>query len=228
VTVTVLGSALIAQQTTIRDRRVCSGGTGDGETCTEDADCRGGACVRPQGLCVGGADHGLRCDCPGGSCEASDGSSCGGVAEAGTCGLPADNRGACCDRTFNCGAESTCVSTHMLCARGASKGSPCENDTDCVDAACVAFIQRCAGGLLDGTACVDDGDCPAGDCIDPNRVETPNATQVPRSSPTPTLIPDRASSSGGGGCGISTSHDGGAVWLLVPLALLLRRRRFPV
>jgi YVTN family beta-propeller protein len=226
--VTVLGAALVAQQSTIRDRRVCSGGVGDGETCTEDADCRGGACVRPQGMCVGGADHGLRCDCPGGSCEASDGSSCGGVAEAGTCGLPADNRGACCDRTFNCGAESTCISTYRLCVRGASKGSPCDNDTDCVDSACVAFTQRCAGGLLDGTACVDDGDCPAGDCIRPYPVETPSAlTPVPVASPTSTLIPDRSTSSSGGGCSVGPHSGGGAVWLLAPLALLLRRRRSP-
>ncbi|MDX2166865.1 MAG: beta-propeller fold lactonase family protein [Deltaproteobacteria bacterium] len=223
-TITVLGSTLVARQTTMRDRHVCSGGAADDETCDDDADCRGGACVRPQGMCLGGTDHGLRCDCPGATCEPGGGSaSCGDVAEAGTCGADADNRGTCCDRSFNCGADSTCVSTHRLCASGAAKGSPCDSDDDCLASTCLAFARRCAGGLLDGTACVDGGDCPAGECIEPGATATPTATAPPTASAT--RVPDRSSSSGSGGCNVTPTDGSGAAWLLAPLALLLQRRR---
>ncbi|GIW44305.1 MAG: hypothetical protein KatS3mg077_1587 [Candidatus Binatia bacterium] len=159
-------------------QRLCSGGTRDGQPCTDPTECPGGACVNAQGVCDGGTDDGLDCDCALGVCSAAP--ACPSDPELGACtgGLFA---GQCCDPTYNCSDGSPCTPTQKVCLSGPLKGLSCLRDQHCLGAPCWAVGRVCD----DGFACTDDDDCISGTCEGTGNFPTPTPTLLASPTPTP-------------------------------------------
>lgn len=152
-----------------RNSFCCTGGTSDGEACTFDSGCPGGACVFALTVCEGGSNDGSPfCvsdgTCPGGRCAATQ-KVCGSGSSAG---FP-------CTTSAHC-AGGSCVSNGLFCFGGGFNRTPCVSNADCAGegidpgtcrapAAPVPDVFLCSAGGNDGGTCASSLDCPSGACV---------------------------------------------------------------
>ena len=207
---------------------------GQGESCASVSDCRSGFCV--DGICCDTA-----CDA---GCE-----TCSGTGTMGTCS-PAGAGAECRAATGECDIVETCSGTERTCPADVVEfdGTSCDGAAGvCMDGSCVDPGALDAGiglgdaglddaGVGDGDAGAGDGDAGAGDADaglsmpDAGPVVDDAGTAVSDAS---VLDAGGAADAGDGGeeagdCGCSApgrSAPGSLAWMLLPLALLVRRRR---
>ena len=178
---------------------VCNGGGDDGLTCQ----CLGGSCPgqpvcstdATMGTCSNGLFAGQCCDT---SFNCADSAPCMGTSKV-CLGGGTDFKGLPCLQNSQCNG-SQCANTGKfcegVCVGGASKGTLCNDDTDCPSSTCTSDFQN--------FSCVDDSDCcvtqpctPAGIChgTTSSPTNTPlHGTATP--TRTRTVSPTRAGSPG--------------------------------
>jgi hypothetical protein len=165
----------------------------DGDPCTQNEFCDGGACTSAQATC----DDKL--DCTADSCDAAgvcghvandaacdDGNACTGDActLADGCSNTAVGNGATCTDNNACTATDTC--TNGLCTAGAAKD--CNDQNPCTTDACNPKSGICQNELVsvgtacdDGVACTTADACDAlGKCVGVDGCPKPNCNATPR------------------------------------------------